>query len=415
MKRADSYRFYLAASAANGFLFATATTVNLVYMVEVAHLDPLQMVLVGTVLELSVFLFEIPTGVVADTVGRRRSVVIGHLLTGVSFIVLVSWPSFGTILLAQVIWGVGWTFISGAYPAWLTDEIGVPRANQAFMSAAQLGQAASFFGIGAAIAFAHTSLRLPMFAAGLGYLALGVAMALLMEETGFQPRRDERNGWRQMAATVRAGTGEVRVKPLLAFILAFTVIYGMFSEGLDRLYTPYIIERFELPAIGPLGSVTWWGIIAAVGSLAALAATSIARRYVDTDDDRALALGLTVLTGGIGGAVIVFANIDLFLGVLAFYWLASALRAARGPLALAWVNRHIPSHARATMLSVYGQADSIGQVAGGPIVGFVAKQVSIGLALSVFAVVLIATLPLYAAAARRGEKTSAARCRQRDP
>jgi uncharacterized membrane protein YczE len=57
-------------------------TVNLVFMVTVAGLDPLQMVLVGTALELSAFLFEIPTGVVADAVSRKVSVIIGHALIG---------------------------------------------------------------------------------------------------------------------------------------------------------------------------------------------------------------------------------------------------------------------------------------------------------------------------------------------
>jgi DHA3 family tetracycline resistance protein-like MFS transporter len=122
----DSYRFYLAARSTYALCWATIVTVNLVFMVEVAKLDPLQMVLVGTVLELSVFLFEIPTGVVADRVSRRLSVVIGHGLMGVGFFVIVLVPEFWMILVSQIIWGLGWTFISGAYSAWLTSEIGSP-------------------------------------------------------------------------------------------------------------------------------------------------------------------------------------------------------------------------------------------------------------------------------------------------
>ena len=71
-------------------------------MVEVAGLDPLQMVLVGTVLELSVFLFEIPTGVVADVVSRRLSVVVGHAMMGFGFLVLALWPTFTTVLLSRI-------------------------------------------------------------------------------------------------------------------------------------------------------------------------------------------------------------------------------------------------------------------------------------------------------------------------
>ena len=131
----SSERFYLAARGIYALAWSTMVTVSLVFMVEVAGLDPLQMVLVGTVLELSVFLFEIPTGVVADRYSRRTSVIIGHFLIGVGFLVMALKPTFTVILVSQFIWGVGWTFISGAYPAWLSSEVGVQRANEVILRA----------------------------------------------------------------------------------------------------------------------------------------------------------------------------------------------------------------------------------------------------------------------------------------
>ena len=110
----DSYRFYLLARTYHSFCWMMMVTVDLVFMVEVAYLDPLQMVLVGTVLEVSTVLFEIPTGVVADVVSRKVSVIIGHAMIGAGFLVMALWPTFGLILLSQVIWGVGHTFTSGA-------------------------------------------------------------------------------------------------------------------------------------------------------------------------------------------------------------------------------------------------------------------------------------------------------------
>ena len=170
----DPYRFYISARTFFGFCWTTMVTVNLVYMVEVAGLNPLQMVLVGTVLELSAFLFEVPTGVVADRVSRRLSVVIGNAMTGVSFILIALVPTFEAILLAQFIWGVGYTFISGAYPAWLSEEIGPERANRAIVKSSQYAQGAGFLGIGFAIALAHVSLYLPMLVGGLAVVGLAV-------------------------------------------------------------------------------------------------------------------------------------------------------------------------------------------------------------------------------------------------
>ena len=75
------------------------TTVSMVYVVTVVGLDPLEMVLVGTVLELSGFIFEIPTGVIADVYSRRLSMVIGYMMVGGGFVLLGIFPRFDVVLL----------------------------------------------------------------------------------------------------------------------------------------------------------------------------------------------------------------------------------------------------------------------------------------------------------------------------
>jgi DHA3 family tetracycline resistance protein-like MFS transporter len=67
-------------------LFMTMwATVASVYRIEVVGLDPLPLVLLGTALEVTVFVFEVPTGVFADTFGRRRSFIAGCVLMGSGF------------------------------------------------------------------------------------------------------------------------------------------------------------------------------------------------------------------------------------------------------------------------------------------------------------------------------------------
>ena len=84
---------YFVLSFSSSFFFSLIVTINLVYQVVIVGLDPLQLVLVGTILEGTVFLFEIPTGIVADLKSRRLSVIIGYLLTGLGFAVEGSFPS----------------------------------------------------------------------------------------------------------------------------------------------------------------------------------------------------------------------------------------------------------------------------------------------------------------------------------
>src|SRR3989442_14187176 len=76
-----SVRLFLAREALNSFGAGLAINVLAIYYVRQAHLDPLQLVIVGTGLESSYFLFEIPTGVIADTIGRKASAVAGARLS----------------------------------------------------------------------------------------------------------------------------------------------------------------------------------------------------------------------------------------------------------------------------------------------------------------------------------------------
>jgi DHA3 family tetracycline resistance protein-like MFS transporter len=77
MKILSAYKVYLILQGATALFFSMVFTVNLVYQATVVHLDPLQLVLVGTLLESVVFICEVPTGVVADVYSRRLSIIIG--------------------------------------------------------------------------------------------------------------------------------------------------------------------------------------------------------------------------------------------------------------------------------------------------------------------------------------------------
>ncbi len=148
MKRLPAYPLSVGMSAVEGLAVATVITTSLVYQVETVGLNALQLVLVGTVLEATVFVFELPTGVVADVYSRRLSVVIGLALTGAGFLLAGSIPLFGALLAAQVVGGLGVTFGSGARTAWLADEIGAQRLPRALLRGSQAGLVGGLAGAG---------------------------------------------------------------------------------------------------------------------------------------------------------------------------------------------------------------------------------------------------------------------------
>ena len=387
--------------AAFGFLFYTFATLSLLYHHRVVGLDPLQMVLVGTVLELAIFVCEIPTGVVADVYSRRLSVAIGCVAIGLGFVVEGLFPTFAGLLIAQWIWGGGYTFISGAGEAWLADELSAENRGQALpkvlIRGAQCYQAGCFLGIGAAAALAAWGdLRTPLLAAGCGFMILGPVLRLLMPEQGFHTAPPgDRQTWKAMAETLSAGLDVTRRRPVLRRILGITFFFGMFSEAFDRLWVVHLSQGFELPHVPGMGEPFWFSLAHGVSLLLGIVVSELLRRLT-VHQEQTQILVLMGLTLGMGLGVVLFCLAGTLWTALACFWAVSALRACLGPISSAWMNSHIPSAVRATVLSLNGQADALGQTLGGPALGLVGRQISVRAALGAAGVFLLPALALYA-------------------
>jgi len=404
-RRLDAALVYLIFSG-GGSLFSTLVfSVNLIYQVQVAHLNPLQLVLVGTVLEATAFLFEVPTGIVADVYSRRLSVIIGVFLLGFGLALQGVVPSFGVILLAQVIWGIGSTFTSGAQEAWITDEVGVTRAANLFLRAAQLSLIGAIVATGVGTAIGNFNLRLPILLGGGLYLVLGVFLIVVMPEHGFTPTpRGERDSWRVMGETFGAGLTLVRRSPVLLTILGIVAISGAATEAFDRLSTDHFLKDFAFPTVGNLQPVVWLGGVSIVGRLVSIGVTEIVRRRQDTQSHRAVARTLTITTALLVCCYLAFALARTFpLAALASIGVGVFRRI---PLQTVWLNQHVEARVRATVFSISGQSDAIGQIAGGPVFGAVGLA-SIRAALVLGGVVLSPALFLYARTLREPETNPA--------
>ena len=402
MFKLDAYKIYLVLQGASSLIFAVIFTVNMLYQVTMAELSPLQLVLVGTVLELSIFLFEVPTGVIADVYSRRLSIIIGYFIIGAGFILEGSIPIFLSIALGQALWGLGYTFTSGATEAWLSDEIGEDAAGRAFLRGSQAGTIGGLIGIGISVILGSIRVNIPIVAGGVLFALLGIFLILMMPEAGFKPTpRQQRDTWGSMVNTFRGGLGMVRLRPALLTILAIGLFYGLYSEGYDRLWTKHILDSFTLPTMGALEPVFWFGIINAVGMLLSIGGTEIARRRVDTASYLNVARSLLAITTVLVISLIGFAQTEYFVLALALIWVIWVARNVIGPLYTAWVNQGLDSQVRATVLSMSGQVDAIGQILGGPIMGLIGSQISVQAAITASGLILSPVLALYGRAIRR--------------
>jgi DHA3 family tetracycline resistance protein-like MFS transporter len=390
---------YLVLCAGWPLFFSMLAVTNLVYQVQVAHLDPLRLLLVGSVLELTCLVFQIPTGLFADAFSRRWSVAAGCALVGAGFILEGSIPKFTAILVAQVVWGIGATFSSGAEDAWITDEVGEKAAGRLFLRGSQVGQVTGLIGIFVGVSLASIRLNLPIVVGGALLVALGIYLFFAMTEAGFRAiPREAAGSLAGMAAGARSSIKSVRSRPLILTILAITVVLGLSSEGVDRLYQVHFLRDIGLPTFAGLSPVLWFGLVSAGASLIGIAATWVVRRRLDLENHSHVGRLLFAFTAVRALALAGFAlAANLYLAI-ALIWVDSVMRAVFSPVQRAWLNRSLDPSNRATLFSVDGQADALGQVVGGPIIGVVASGISIRAALVGSAALLTLALPLLARA-----------------
>jgi DHA3 family tetracycline resistance protein-like MFS transporter len=394
-------RSYVVLRFLSALFFAVIVTVNLVYQATVVGLNPLQMVLVGTLLEFVSFVFEVPTGIVADLYSRKLSVIIGVVLVGAGFMLEGLIPLFATVLLAQVIWGIGYTFISGAREAWIADEVGDKDAGKAFMKGQRAGQVGTFVGIAASMVLANIDIRIPIIIGGLLYAMQAFFIAIFMPENNFIPTpAKKRETFWSMKRILVQGVGLVKSSNVMLTIIATGVIFGMFSEGLDRLWTPYMLTDFTFPAIGNIKPVIWFGAISMVSAILTALSTKIFEKKVDLLSHQSTVGALLLIHILLIIGVIGFGFSASFIMAVAMYWLSTVFRELREPIYNAWINQNVTSNVRATVFSMCSQANAIGQVVGGPILGVIASVIAIRASIVVAGLILVPTIFLYVYSAK---------------
>ncbi|MFR4490843.1 MAG: tetracycline efflux MFS transporter TetA(P) [Clostridium perfringens] len=396
VNKLSAYKTYLLFSAITAMCFSLVATVMIVYHIEIVHLNPLQLILVGTTLELACFIFEIPTGIVADVYSRKLSIVIGGVLTGVGFILEGSISSFIFVLVAQIVWGLGSTFISGSLEAWIAEEEKNKDLDEIYIKGAQAGQIGAFIGIVLSTVIANFSVRLPIIVSGVLFIILALFLWLYMPENNFKPSAPgDLNTFKKMVYTFKSGLKFVKSKSIIMILLAVTLFYGLSSEGYDRLSNAHFLQDTTLPKLGNLSSVTWFGIFGILGMILSFIVMHFMAKNLKNEDNRKNGKLLLCINILYISSMLIFALTRNFSLMLIAYLATNTFRIINEPIFSAWLNGHIDDNSRATVLSINGQMNSLGQILGGPIIGIIATNISVSIGIACTSLLVTPVLVLY--------------------
>ena len=343
--------------------------INTLFLLD-AGLSNLEAFAANAFFTAGMLIFEIPTGVVADTVGRRASYLIGTVTlaaTTALYWLLWVWESpFWAWAIVSVLLGLGFTFFSGAVDAWLVDALtatGYSGSLESVFGRAQIvGGVAMLSGsvLGGVIA-QFTDLGVPFLVRAAVLVVMFVVAALLMHDIGFTPDRSEnplqatRTVFR---ASVRYGLGNPPVRWLM--------LASPFTAGVG-IYVFYALQPYLLELWGDEQAYTVAGLAAALLSGAAIVGGAIAPWVRKLFRRRTS----SILLATVSSAVVL-----LGLGLVRNFWVAIALVAVWGiasaiddPVHRAYLNDMIPSKQRATVLSFDSLMGSGGGVVFQPLLG----------------------------------------------
>jgi MFS family permease len=347
-------------------------------------------------------IFEIPTGVVADTVGRKASYLLGTITlsasTALYWLLWVWHAPFVWWAIVSILLGLGFTFFSGAVEAWLVDALTFHEYTGSLEAVFGRGLVvtgiAMFAGsvLGGVIAQA-TNLGVPFLLRAGVLIVMFVFALVVMRDLGFTP--DRSTGPLQATRTVLTNSIEHGLKRRS---VRYVILAAPFASGVG-IYAFYALQPYLLELYGDATAYSIAGLAAAILSLAQVAGGVLASRVRGLFARR---------TSTVIGASLVSAGMLIVLGLNNLFWLAVILLVIWGfvfavaePVVRAYLNDMIPSKQRATVLSFDSLFGSLGGVFIQPALGRSADLWGYGTSLVIGGVIELIGIPLLFASRRQ--------------
>jgi len=400
---ASIQRIYLILLLGNTLAASFIWGINTIFLLD-AGLSNLEAFAANAFFTVGMVVFEVPTGIVADTVGRRASYLLGTVtLTVTTLLYVLLWEleaPFWQWAVVSMLLGLGFTFFSGAVEAWLVDALQATGFTGSLDSVFAKGQVVSGVAmLTGSVAGGYvaqvTSLGVPFLLRGAVLLVMFWLAFAVMRDVGFTPRRSGRLTT-EMRAIAGASIEHGWRVPAVKWIMVSSVFTGGVGFYVFYALQPYLLELVGRPdAYGIAGLVA--AIVAGSQIIGGIAAPWIRRLFRRRTSALLAAEAVGTAAVGLIGA---FEHFSVVLGLIVVWGL---LFSAALPIRRAYLNGMIPSAQRATILSFDSLLGSSGGVAVQPALGRAADVWGYGTSYVLGAAISAFALPFIALSRRRNE------------
>jgi MFS family permease len=362
-------RTYLVLLLGNTLAASLIWGINTIFLLD-AGLSNLQAFAANAFFTAGMVLFEVPTGIVADTMGRRTSYLFGTLtLSASTLLYVLLWQIEGPFwawAAVSVLLGLGFTFFSGAVEAWLVDALtatGFTGELESVFARGQIVSGAAMLTGSVAGGFIaeQTSLGLPFVLRGAVLVVMFVLAFRVMHDIGFTPER--RAG---VLAEVRTIAGASIEYGWRVPAVKWVMVEALFIGGVG-FYAFYALQPYLLELYGDPDAYQIAGLVAAIVAGAQILGGVAAPRIRGLFHRRTSALITTAALSALTLALI--GTIESFWAVIVLIAVWGLLFAATLPIRQAYLNGLIPSRQRATILSFDSLMSSTGGVWAQPVLG----------------------------------------------
>src|ERR1700730_11353531 len=394
-------RTYLVLLLGNTLAASLIWGINTIFLLD-AGLSNLEAFAANAFFTAGMVLFEVPTGVVADTAGRRLSYLLGTVTLAASTLLYVLlWrihAPFWQWAIVSILIGLGFTFFSGAVEAWLVDALKATGFTGELESVLRRGQVVTGVAmlsgsVAGGLIAQQTSLGVPFVLRALILAVMFVVAFRLMHDVGFSP---ETAGG--VLTEIRKITSASIEYGLRVPSVKWLMIESLFTGGVG-IYGFYALQPYLLQLYGDRRAYLIAGLAAAVAAgaqiLGGLAAPRIRRRF----RRRTSALIATATLG-----VVVLA----LMGIIQRFWVViglvviwSLIFAASSPIRQTYRSAMIRARQGATSLSFDSLMGSAGGVWAQPLLGRVADVWGYGPSYVVGAAISAIAIPALALSRRQ--------------